>query len=114
MRKEIQRLTDILDAIHAIERYSIHGQDTFFSEELIQTWIAHHIQIIGEAAASMPSHFRQEHPEIPWREMIGMRNVLVHRYFGIDRKAIWNVVQHDLPALKKSIGLLLNNDPPSQ
>ena len=63
----------------------------------------HHLQIIGEAVRGISLEFRTANPGIPWSDIIGMRNVLIHHYFGIDRDAVWNVVEHDLPALKKQL-----------
>ncbi|WP_231476560.1 DUF86 domain-containing protein [Methanoculleus sp. MH98A] len=63
----------------------------------------HHLQIIGEAVRGISSEFRTENPGIPWTDIIGMRNVLIHHYFGIDRDAVWNVVEHDLLELKSQI-----------
>jgi uncharacterized protein with HEPN domain len=59
----------------------------------------HAIQIIGEAARCISDEFKQRHPEIPWRRIIGMRHHLVHEYFNIDIEQIWQVVEVDIPAL---------------
>ena len=61
----------------------------------------YHLQIIGEAVRGISSEFRTANPGIPWLDIIGMRNILVHHYFGIDRDAVWNVLEDDLPALKE-------------
>lgn len=63
----------------------------------------HHLQIIGEAVRGISPEFRAASPDIPWSDIIGMRNILVHHYFGIDRDAVWNVVERDLPALKRQL-----------
>ncbi|HOI62463.1 MAG TPA: DUF86 domain-containing protein [Methanoculleus sp.] len=63
----------------------------------------HHLLIIGEAVRGISLEFRTANPDIPWSDIVGMRNVLVHHYFGIDRNAVWNVVEHDLPALKEQL-----------
>ena len=60
----------------------------------------YHLQIIGEAVRGLSSEFVAANSEVPWSDIIGMRNILVHHYFGIDRDAVWNVIEDDLPALE--------------
>jgi uncharacterized protein with HEPN domain len=98
---------DILEAIERIEKYTIHGRDAFERDELIQIWIVHHLQIIGEAARALPDNLRDKYQDIPWSKIIGMRNILVHNYFGIDVDVVWAVIVNELPALKeKTIAIL--------
>ena len=103
MRDDRERLRDILEAIERIEKYALLGRAKFDADELIQTWILHHIQVIGEACRGLSEEFRSVHPEFPWNRIIGMRNVLVNRYFGIDRDLVWVVVESNLPALKDQV-----------
>lgn len=107
MRNERERLLDILEAIERIEKYAEEGKDAFEADELIQTWIVHHIAIIGEACRSLPNEFQAEYTNIPWADIIGMRNILVHHYFGIDTDAVWSVVERDLPELKLNVETIL-------
>jgi uncharacterized protein with HEPN domain len=93
-------LRDILEAIERVERYASRGRSAFQQDELIQTWILRHLQIIGEAARAVPETVRAVAPEIPWSKITGMRHVLVHDYFGIDLDLVWNAVERDLPELK--------------
>jgi len=101
-------LFDIVEAITKIERYAGRGKEAFERDELVQTWMVHHIQVIGEAASGLSPEFRQRRSAIPWREIIAMRNLLVHEYFGIDTRTVWNVVERDLPRLKATIQRLLD------
>jgi uncharacterized protein with HEPN domain len=103
MRDYNERLLDILEAIERIEKYAARGREAFERDELIQTWIVHHLQIIGEAARALPDSIREKYPEVPWSKIIGMRNILVHTYFGIDVDVVWAVVVNDLPDLKQKI-----------
>lgn len=103
MRDDRERLLDILDAVRQIEKYSIHGEEAFRSDELIQNWMTRHIQVIGEAARSLSQEFRERTPGVPWSDIIGMRHVLVHHYFRIDLHRVWQVVSNDLPQLKEMI-----------
>jgi len=103
MRDDRERLLDILEAIERIEKYAAQGQETFERDELVQTWIVHHLQIIGEASRTLSADLKDQHPEVPWSKIIGMRNILVHDYFGIDVDVVWSVVERDLPDLKRQI-----------
>jgi uncharacterized protein with HEPN domain len=109
MRGERDRLLDILEAIERIEKYAIEGKSAFEADELIQTWVVHHITIIGEACRSLSDDFQAHYANIPWADIIGMRNILVHHYFGIDTDAVWSVVEHDIPELKFNIETILKN-----
>jgi len=101
--KDRDRLRHILEAIERIEKYAVQGEEVFRQNELIQTWIVHHLQIIGEAARALSKSFREAHPEIEWKKIIGMRNILVHEYFGVDPDIVWRVVSVELPVLKARV-----------
>lgn len=107
MRDDKERPRDIEEAIDRIEKYTAKGRTAFQKDELIQNWIVHHLQIIGEATRSLSSEFRERHPEIAWSKIIGMRNILVHDYFGIDVDVVWRAAERDLPELKSKIKALL-------
>lgn len=98
---------DIQEAIERIDKHAARGRAVFETDELVQNWIVHHLQIIGEAVRALPKDFRDAHREVPWPNIIGMRNVLVHNYFGVDIAAVWAAVEHDLPELKKHVAALL-------
>ncbi|MFQ5756431.1 MAG: DUF86 domain-containing protein [Acidiferrobacterales bacterium] len=93
----------MLEAIGHIERYAAQGKDAFERDELIQSWFIRHLQIIGEAARALPQDVQNRTPHVPWSKIIGMRHILVHGYFEIDKNVVWDVVTRDLPDLKKSI-----------
>jgi uncharacterized protein with HEPN domain len=107
MRDPKERLRDMLEAIENIERYATQGKKAFERDELIQNWIVRHLQIICEAARVMPKNLMEKTPDIPWSKMIGMRNILVHDYFRIDTEIVWQVVERDLPDLKRLLQALL-------
>jgi len=107
MRDPRERLLDMVEAIEKIERYSAKGRVVFEKEELIQTWIVHHLQIVGEAAGKLGPEFHDQHPLIPWPQVVAMRNVLVHDYFGVDLEEVWRVVERDLPDLKSKLHILV-------
>jgi len=107
MRNERERLLDILEAIERIEKYAEEGKEAFESDELIQTWVVYHITIIGEACRALSDDFQARYANVPWADIIGMRNILVHQYFGIDIDAVWSVVEHDIPKLKLNLKAIL-------
>ena len=107
MRDDRERLLDIQQAIADIEKYSQKGREEFEKEELIQTWIIHHLLILGEAASALSDPFKEQHHKIPWSKIIGMRNILIHNYFGIDFDIIWSVLENDLPQVKRYIEEIL-------
>jgi uncharacterized protein with HEPN domain len=109
MRSERERLLDILEAIERIEKYASKGRGAFVDDELIQNWIVHHITVIGEACRSLTDDFQARYANVPWADIIGMRNILVHHYFGIDEDAVWSVVEKDIPELKFNIETILKN-----
>ncbi|MFP4411866.1 HepT-like ribonuclease domain-containing protein [Coleofasciculus sp.] len=84
MRREAERLQDILDAIAAIERYASQGRQAFDEQELIQVWVIHHLQIIGEAASSLSGDLMNRYSEVPWAQIVAFRK----RYTTLDDCAI--------------------------
>jgi len=109
MRNPTERLRDILDAVANIERYSVRGREVFEQDELVRTWVLYHLQIIGEAAAQLGKAFHAAHPEVPWAQIVAMRNVLVHAYFGVDLNEVWKTVERDLPILKQQVEALIDS-----
>lgn len=107
MRDNRERLQDIVDAIAQIERYAPVRKEDFRENELVQIWIIHHLQVIGEAASSLSPELRSCTSDIPWQAIIGLRNILVHAYFRVDPDELWVVVEKDIPFLKKRVGEIL-------
>ena|SRR5258706_9318660 len=111
MNLDQERLCDILEAVERRQKYAARGRAAFDNDELVQIWIVRHIQIIGEATRSLSEEFRNNHPQIPWPEIIRMRNVIVHDYFKVDEEILWSVVQNDLPRLKEQVERLVRQFP---
>lgn len=106
MRDDRERLLDVKESIEHIEKYAARGRDAFDDNELIQTWIVYHLQVIGEAVRGLSGDVRDNHPEVPWSKIIGMRNILIHGYFGID-KDVGSAVESEIPSLKASVDSIL-------
>jgi len=92
-------LEDILEAIHRIAEEANLGREHFMADRRSQVWMVHHIQIIGEAVRSISDQLKTMDPDYPWSQVVGMRHILVHDYFGIDLDEVWNVVEKDIPEL---------------
>jgi uncharacterized protein with HEPN domain len=81
----------------------MRGRQAFDEDELVRVWVVHYLGIIGEACRGLSEAFRLSHPDEIWADAVGLRNVLVHRYFGIDNEAVWAVVERGLPVLKQKV-----------
>ena len=101
-------LADIADALEKIERYTRGlSFESFSSSSQVIDAIVRNFEIIGEAARNVPEEVVSAHPEIPWGKMIGMRNKVVHEYFGVDEEIVWKTIHEDLPGFKDKIAEIL-------
>mgnify|MGYP001599760307 CR=1 FL=1 len=105
MKRDINLfIQDILENIKDIESFSkALTKEKFESNKLIQNAIIRSLEIIGEAAKNIPDSFREKHPKIPFRKIAGFRDILSHAYFGVSMDRVWNIIEKDLPDLKKEI-----------
>ena len=107
-RDELLYLRHILDAINIVEEY-LQGasEEQFNKTRLLQDGVIRQIEIIGEATRHISKGIRRTYPEIPWQDVAGMRDKLIHDYFGVDLEKVWLTAQEDLPILKRQvIGIL--------
>ncbi len=102
------RIEDILQAAARIRRYT-YGMsfETFGADEKTVDAVVRNLTVVGEAANHIPSEVQEHHPEIPWAQMRGIRNVLMHEYFGVSLPIIWKTIQQDLPALVPTLEAIL-------
>lgn len=107
-RRQLQRVRDIVDAIARIELYASQGRSRFEADELVQVWMVHQLETIGEAAAGITAEVRDRFPEVEWRLLADMRNRLTHGYFDIDMAQVWETVERDIPALGTQMDDVLN------
>ena len=105
--KDRKKLSDILDAIGAIEAYSVSSYDEFLADTKTQDAILYNLIIIGEAANQISEDFQEQYYNIPWSAMIGTRNIIVHGYDQVKLQIVWKILQRDLDQLKTEITKVL-------
>jgi uncharacterized protein with HEPN domain len=107
-RRERDYLADILEAIQRIQEYTDGLKDeAYYVDYKTQDAVVRNLEVIGEAAKNISEDFRTEHLQVPWRDLAGVRDKLIHQYFGINQEIVWQIVQKDLPALLLKIERLL-------
>ncbi len=105
------RIEDILEAIHKIQRYkSGLSFEEFCSDDQVVDAVVRNLEVIGEAARHIPQEIESRHPDVPWGEMRGMRNVLVHEYFGVNLNILWHTVVHNLPPVIENLEKILASE----
>jgi uncharacterized protein with HEPN domain len=103
-REYIDFLNDILDSIIKIEQFTENMEyDEFINDEKTSYAVIRALEIIGEATKEIPSEIRENYSELPWKEMVGMRDKLIHVYFGVNLDVVWETIQKDIPSLKSSV-----------
>jgi len=103
-RNYVMYIEDIIDCMEKIERYvgELSYQD-FVKNSLVFDAVIRNLEVIGEASKSIPEEIISCYPDIPWKSMIGLRNILIHEYFGVDPEIIWEIIKTDLPKTKPLI-----------
>ena len=110
---DLAYLWDIREAALQIQRFTQgESRASFKQNEMLQNALAHSLLIIGEASRKVASTTRDAHSEIPWRKMVGPRNLIAHEYFRINLDNIWNIIENDVPVLIQNIEPLVPPDDP--
>lgn len=100
-------LAQILERIDRIKEYTADGKQAFFTDRRTQDAVIRNFEVIGEAAKRIPEEYRQEQPAIPWRELSGFRDVLIHQYEGVSIAEIWQIIEKHLEPLRQAITAIL-------
>jgi len=97
-------LSDILESIDRIIQY-IEGMsfESFSTDQKSIDAVVRNLEIIGEAANRLPDDFKEKHSQVEWHKVVGLRNRIIHDYFGVDLQIIWQIIHTDLPALRKTL-----------
>jgi len=103
-------LLHIRDAVERIMDYTGNGEKMFFEDTKTQDAVVRNLEVIGEAVKSLSADLRSAAPAVPWKQMAGMRDKMIHEYFGVDLKIVWAVVENELPRLKNAIHDLLEKN----
>ncbi|NJO76398.1 MAG: DUF86 domain-containing protein [Leptolyngbyaceae cyanobacterium RM1_406_9] len=108
-------LWDMVNAIHRIQEFTTDlTHEACLDSILVQSAVERQLEILGEAARRLSDEFRQAHPEIDWRRIIGLRNILIHRYDEIRQQTIWTTVISELEPLLAQLEILLSSLPNEQ
>ena len=102
MKEEfLDYIEDIIEAMSDVVKFveNTHGYDDFAADKKTIYAVTRAIEIIGEASKKIPDKVKTDYSQIPWKEMAGMRNKLIHEYFGVDTQRVWNTVKKDIPGL---------------
>lgn len=114
MRSSRLLLQDMLDAVSEVIQTLPATRSEFDANKFVQSHILRHIQIIGEVAWRLPESIKEQHPQVPWRLMAGMRHVLVHDYFEVNWTRVYQTAHEDIPALNLYLTAILNSLPPEE
>jgi uncharacterized protein with HEPN domain len=106
VRDERTYVLHAIAAIDAIQGYTVGGREAFFTDGKTQDAVIRNIEIVGQAVKGISDDTRALEPDVPWRQIAGMRDKLIHEYFGVDIALVWDVVEHELPTLRPPLGRL--------
>jgi|CZCB01.1.fsa_nt_gi uncharacterized protein with HEPN domain len=107
-RNYIMYLEDIIHCIEKIEQYTEKlSYEEFTKNSLVIDAVIRNLEVIGEATRNVPEEITQHYPDVPWKSMIGLRNILIHEYFGVDLEIVWEIIKYDLPNTKPLVSHVL-------
>ena len=109
MNRDRLYLIHVRDSIRKIIAYTHQGREAFMSDPKTQDAVVRNFEIIGEAVKRLSEQARAKQLGIPWREVAGFRDILIHDYEGVDYIEVWNIVENDLPALRDAVDSLLES-----
>lgn len=109
MKNDRVYLVHITECIESIKEYTATGKEDFYELKIIQDAVIRNLEIIGEATKKVSAELKDMYYKVPWREMAGLRDVLIHDYFGVDLDIVWNVVNKELPNVYTEIQNIIDD-----
>lgn len=109
MNKDRLYLESISDCLERIAEYTAAGEESFLASRLIQDGVIRNLEVIGEATKNLTPELKEANPEIPWRQISGMRDVLIHDYLKVNLARVWRTVITDLPPVRDTVARLLKH-----
>ena len=107
MKDDRVYLMHIRDCLTRIAEYTQDGREAFFADTKTQDAVIRNLEVIGEAVKNLSQAHRDAHPDIPWKRIAGLRDLLIHRYFGVKLDTVWEVIERELPNLRQAIERML-------
>jgi uncharacterized protein with HEPN domain len=104
-------LLHIRDALDRVREYTVAGREAFLADGRTQDAVVRNLEIVGEAAKRLSAGVRDRAPDIPWKAVAGLRDKLIHDYFGVTLDIVWQVVDREAPALRRRVEALLDMQP---
>ena len=111
MKDDRVYLLHVLDAANRVSEYTREGRDYFFADRKTQDAVIRNLEVIGEATKGLSDPLRAAYPQVPWKQIAGMRDTLIHRYFGVNLDLVWEVVEKHLPEYKAKVEAILADLP---
>ncbi len=103
MKDDRLYLSNIKECIERIESYTLDGKEAFMQTTIIQDAVIRNFEIIGEATKRLSSELRANYPDVPWQQVAGFRDVLIHDYLKVNLNRVWGVIEQNLPELKVTV-----------